>query len=262
MRLPLYQVDAFARGPFSGNPAAVVLLDAWLPDATLQAIALENNLSETAYVVPRDAGYDLRWFTPSVEVDLCGHATLASAWVLFEYGDARGDEVVFQCRAGELRVARTGELLTMDFPSRPGAPREIDPALVAALGARPLEVRAARDLLAVFEREGDVRRLAPDMAAVAALDAFAVIATAPGSATDEADFVSRFFAPAQGVPEDPATGSAHCTLIPYWSERLGKTTLHGLQVSARTGEFFCEHRGERVQIAGRVHAYLRGEIEI
>lgn len=259
MKLAIHQVDAFARHRFGGNPAAVIVLDDWLDTELLQAIALENNLSETAYAVPRGDHFDLRWFTPTVEVDLCGHATLATAHVLLANGYVSGSQIVFHTRSGELRVERSGELLAMDFPSRRAAPRETMPELERALGAVPRELLDARSLLAVFDAESDVAKLQPDLQAVARLGGFAVIATAPG---DDCDFVSRFFAPAQGVPEDPATGSAHCTLVPYWSERLGRRELHALQISQRVGEFFCVDRGERVQIAGRVVEYLRGEIEV
>jgi len=259
MKLPIYQVDAFTSRVFAGNPAAVVLLEEWLPDELLQGIAMENNLSETAFVVPRGATFDLRWFTPKVEVDLCGHATLASAHVIFGKGDAPGDEVVFESRGGTLRVRRAGDMLAMDFPARP--PRRIpdDPSVTAALGAAPDELHEARDLMAVFGSQADIEALEPDFAVMGGLGAFAIIVTAPG---DACDFVSRFFAPAVGIPEDPVTGSAHCTLTPYWSARLGKSGLHALQVSARGGELHCEHRGDRVVLKGRAVDYLRGEIEV
>jgi len=259
VKLPIFQVDAFADRVFAGNPAAVVRLGEWLPDGVLQGIAMENNLSETAFVVPREGLFDLRWFTPKVEVDLCGHATLASAHVIFEQGWANGDEVVFESAGGTLTVRREGDLLAMDFPARP--PRRIadDPRLSAALGAAPLELHVARDRLAVYGSQAEVEALQPDFAALSGLDAFAVIVTAPG---DSCDFVSRFFAPAVGIPEDPVTGSAHCTLAPYWSARLGKAALHARQVSARGGELHCEHRGDRVVLKGRAVGYLRGEIEV
>jgi PhzF family phenazine biosynthesis protein len=254
---PLFQVDAFTDRLFSGNPAAVVLLPAWLPDATLQAIAAENNLSETAYLVRKGETFGLRWFTPAIEVDLCGHATLASAFVLFEQRLASGPRVVFETRSGLLTVERRGELLAMDFPSWPPAPTAPMLSLARTLGIEPREVLASRYLLAVLDDRREVELLAPDLEAIAALDAFAVIVTAPG---DDCDFVSRFFAPRAGVPEDPVTGSAHCTLTPYWSARLGKQTLHARQVSRRGGELFCEDRGERVTIAGRAVLYLAGKI--
>lgn len=259
MKLPIFQVDAFAERLFAGNPAAVVVMPDWLPDGTLQGVAQENNYSETAFVVPRGEFFDLRWFTPEVEVDLCGHATLASAHVVFRHGYTNAERVVFRSRAGDLTVKRAGDLLAMDFPARPPRPLPADAAVSDALGAVPDELHESRDLLAVFRSQADVEALRPNFSAIAKLDTFAVIATAPG---DSCDFVSRFFAPAAGVPEDPVTGSAHCTLVPYWSRRLGKPKLHARQVSRRGGELWCEHLGERVVVAGRVVEYLRGEIEV
>ena len=259
MKLPLYQLDAFTSRLFGGNPAAVVLLDAWLPDSVLAAIAAENNLAETAFVIPRLEVSPLRWFTPAVEVDLCGHATLAAADVLFRYRFPKLARIVFSTKSGELAVTREGALLNMDFPARPGKPVAVTDALAAALGAQPRAAYLARDLLAIFDAESEVRSLRPDFARVAALDAFAVIVSAPG---DTVDFVSRFFAPRAGIPEDPVTGSSHCTLAPYWAARLGKNRLTARQLSARGGDLLCELRGERVTIAGRVVEYLRGEIEV
>lgn len=259
MKLPLYQLDAFTNRLFGGNPAAVVLLDAWLPDAVLAAIAAENNLAETAFVIPMADVSPLRWFTPAVEVDLCGHATLAAADVLFRYRFPKFDRLAFSTRSGELNVTRAGALLKMDFPARPGKQVAVTEALAAALGARPREAYLARDLLAIFDSETEVRALRPEFARIVALDAFAVIVSARG---DTVDFVSRFFAPRAGVPEDPVTGSSHCTLTPYWAARLGKNRLTAQQVSARGGDLLCELRGERVTIAGQVVEYLRGEIDI
>ncbi len=259
MKLPIFQVDAFASRVFAGNPAAVVVMDEWLSDPILQAIAQENNYSETAFVVPRGDSFDLRWFTPEIEMDLCGHATLASAHVIFQHGYTSKEEIVFRSKGGNLTVRREGDLLAMNFPAWPPRPTEADTAVNAALGATPIELHASRDLLAVFDSQADVEALRPDFPAVAKLNTLAVIATAPGNSCD---FVSRFFAPGVGVPEDPVTGSAHCTLVPYWSARLGKTKLHALQVSKRGGELFCEHLGERVVLAGRVVEYLRGEITV
>jgi PhzF family phenazine biosynthesis protein len=256
---PIHQIDAFTSRLFAGNPAAVVTLDAWLPDEVMQAIAAENNLAETAFVVLREQIAPLRWFTPTMEVDLCGHATLATAFVLFEYHDRSSAEVSFETRSGVLKVARHGDRLTLDFPSRPGTSVAISDALVGALGARPQEAYQARDLMVVLESEAVVRDLQPDLALIAALDAFAVIVTAPGA---DVDFVSRFFAPRAGIPEDPVTGSAHCTLAPYWSQRLGRNRLTARQVSRRGGELECELRGERVLISGRCVEYLRGEINV
>jgi PhzF family phenazine biosynthesis protein len=262
MRTPIYQVDAFVTGrPFSGNPAAVCPLEAWLPDAAMQSIAAQNNLSETAFFVPEGDGYRLRWFTPAIEVDLCGHATLASAFVIFRFLAPQRRAVMFQTQqAGPLTVTRDGELLALDFPSRPPTPCRMPERLAAALGRSPSAVLAARDYLAIYDTEDDVAALTPDFAAFAALDRFAVIAAAPG--INGVDFVSRFFAPAAGVPEDPVTGSAHCTLIPYWAGRLGKTRLEARQLSRRGGALSCALRGDRVTIAGRASLYLEGTITI
>ena len=256
--IPLYQIDAFTSQVFAGNPAAVCPLEDWLDDALMQNIARENNLSETAFFVRTGDRYELRWFTPAVEVDLCGHATLASAYVVFRYLEPARSDVRFDTKSGELAVARDGEMLCMDFPARPPAPCLMNQTIAEALGAAPRELLAARDYLAVFESEAEVRALKPDMRRVAALDRFAVIVTAPGSGG--VDFVSRFFAPAAGVDEDPVTGSAHCTLTPYWSARLGKKKLHALQVSARGGELWCEDRGGRIAISGRAVRFLEGTI--
>ncbi|MBV9825700.1 MAG: PhzF family phenazine biosynthesis protein [Alphaproteobacteria bacterium] len=259
--IPLYQVDAFSAGPFSGNPAAVCPLAAWLPDATMQSIAAANNLAETAFFVAEGEGYRLRWFTPTTEVDLCGHATLASAYVVFAFLAPWRRQVTFQTQqAGPLTVSRAGKQLAMDFPARPPAPCAMSEALAAALGRPPAALLAARDYLAVYDSAAEVAALRPDFAAVAALDKFAVIVTAPGR--DGIDFVSRFFAPARGIDEDPVTGSAHCTLIPYWAERLGKDRLEARQISRRGGTLSCERRGDRVTIAGRATLYLEGRITI
>ena len=258
MNIPFYQVDAFTDNVFGGNPAAVCLLDSWPEDRVLQSIAAENNLSETAFLVGGQADYALRWFTPAIEIDLCGHATLASAFVIFNYLEKGLDAVRFQTASGELRVSRSGDLLAMDFPARKATRQGAVPGLAEALGMEPVEVYGARDILAVFEREAQVRKMAPDFTALAKIEsAFAVIVTAPG---EKADFVSRFFAPNAGIPEDPVTGSAHCTLVPYWSARLEKKTLHALQVSARGGELFCEDRGDRVLMAGKAVLFARGEL--
>jgi PhzF family phenazine biosynthesis protein len=262
MRLPLYQIDAFiTEEPFSGNPAAVCPLDAWLPDAAMQAIAAANNLSETAFFVPEDGDYRLRWFTPKTEVELCGHATLASAFVIFRFLAPDLRSVRFRTeKAGTLAVGRDGELLVLDFPARPPEPCAVPGELAAALGRAPASVLAASSYLAVYNEAGDIASLAPDFAAIARLDRGGVIVTAAGQG--EVDFVSRYFAPAAGIDEDPVTGSAHCTLIPYWATRLGKTRLTARQISRRGGMLDCELRGERVAIAGRARLYLEGTIEI
>jgi PhzF family phenazine biosynthesis protein len=244
---------------FSGNPAAVCPLDHWLDDATLQAIAAENNLSETAFFVREENGLRLRWFTPVCEVDLCGHATLAAAMVWMNHIEPGAGDVRFHSQSGELQVRRDGDLYSLDFPARP--PQRVQPpsGLISTLGVEPEEVWKSRDYLAVYPTEQHVRALTPDMARLAALDLFAVIVTAPGKAVD---FVSRFFAPGQGIPEDPVTGSAHCTLVPYWSNRLGKKSLHACQVSRRGGELFCEDLGTRVKISGQAALYASGTIHI
>jgi PhzF family phenazine biosynthesis protein len=263
MRLPLYQVDAFTDRLFAGNPAAVCPLEAWLPDATMQAIAAENNLAETAFFLREGEDYALRWFTPAVEVDLCGHATLASAFVIMTRLEPGRERVAFRTlRAGTLGVSREGEGYAMDFPARPALPvAERDARLAAALGKPPVEaLAAARDYLVVYAQAADVASLAPDLAALAALDRTAVIVTAPGQ--DGVDFVSRFFAPALGVPEDPVTGSAHCTLAPYWAERLGKERLEARQLSRRGGTLACTVAGDRVAISGRAVLYLEGTIHV
>ena len=259
MQLSRYQVDAFTDGPFSGNPAAVVPLSQWLPEPTMQAIALENNLSETAFVVPRDdGGFDLRWFTPLIEVDLCGHATLATAWVLFNRMEHTGDSITFHTRSGPLTVARDGARLAMDFPARPPEEAEVGD-VTAALGARPEAVLAAPYAMAVMDSEETVRAIRPDFARIAALDIPELIVTAPGR---DCDFVSRFFAPAAGIDEDPVTGSAHCILIPYWSQRLGKTELFARQVSSRGGALWCALKSDRVSISGYATLYLEGTITL
>lgn len=259
MKLPLYQVDAFTRRRFGGNPAAVCPLPKWLPDALLQQIAAENNLAETAFFVAEPDGYHLRWFTPAVEVDLCGHATLAAAFVLMDCLGFSANQVTFHSRSGPLTVTRAEELYTLDFPSRPGRRQEPDAAITAALGARPEAVYTARDTMCVFASAAEVLALRPEMRALAQMEPFAFIATAPG---EDCDFVSRFFAPKQGLDEDPVTGSAHCTLTPFWAERLGKTSLFARQVSARGGELWVEQRGDRVRISGQGVLYLTGFIEI
>ena len=259
MKIPLYQIDAFSSRVFAGNPAAVCPLPSWLPDTTLQSIAAENNLAETAYIVGGHGQYEIRWFTPAIEIDLCGHATLASGFVVMSVLEPGCNEVLFSSKSGPLRVTREGETYTLDFPSRDPVRREAPPGLADALGSRPVEVWSSRDVMAVFDSEESVRALRPDMARLAQLDAFAVIATAPGR---ECDFVSRFFAPKAGIPEDPVTGSAHSTLTPFWAKRLGKSRLRARQVSARGGELTCEQRGDRVLIGGHVAKYLEGTIEV
>ena len=261
MKIPIYQLDAFSDRPFAGNPAAVCPLESWLPEAAMQAIATENNLSETAFFVPEGGRYGLRWFTPVSEIDLCGHATLATAYVVFRFLKPGSRHVAFRTeKAGVLEVTGENDLLALDFPSRPPEPCAVPSALAKGLGRAPEAVFAARDYLAVFGSAQEVAALEPDFKALAGLDRFAVIVTAPGEGG--VDFVSRFFAPAKGVDEDPVTGSSHCTLIPYWAKRLGKKRLEARQVSRRGGALFCEDRGERVTIAGRVALYMTGTIEV
>lgn len=257
MELKLYQVDAFAEKLFEGNPAAVVPLAEWLDDDLLRAIANENNLSETAFFVAEGAGYRLRWFTPAAEVDLCGHATLASAHVLFEHLGHEGEEIVFDTRSGDLRVRRSGDGLSMDFPASLPEPVDAPDELLSGLGAVPAEVLAASDYVAVFERESDIRELKPDFARLARLDRRGVLVTAPGN---EVDFVSRCFFPALAVNEDPVTGSAHCELAPYWAAQLGKQRLIARQLSRRGGMVGCEVGNGRVVLSGRTVDYLIGAL--
>lgn len=258
MKLPIYQIDAFTNKTFSGNPAAVCPLNDWLDDKTLQLIAAENNLSETAFFVKKNNFYELRWFTPTMEVDLCGHATLSAAFVIFNYLESKLNKISFNTKkAGILVVKKENDLLSMDFPSRKALPCNPSNVLIRSFNFIPSEVLLARDYLVIFESEEQIRSLKPDMNRIMLLDSLGVIVTAPGT---KADFVSRFFAPKAGVPEDPVTGSAHSTLIPYWSERLNKNKLHAYQISPRGGELFCQDLGERVKIAGQGILYSDGFI--
>jgi PhzF family phenazine biosynthesis protein len=265
--LPIYQIDAFTSELFRGNPAAVCPLDEWLPDDLMQKIAAENNLSETAFFVPRDRDWEIRWFSPVAEVPLCGHATVATAYTVFcELGRMADDVVTFHSpHSGALPVRRQGDLFVLDFPAHASAPCAADDAGAQALGTALSKAPHERWLsegsryLAVFEHAADVQALAPDMTALLALGK-PVIATAPGAGG--VDFVSRFFAPTLGIPEDPVTGSAHCALIPFWAERLGKTELRAQQISSRGGELSCKQRGDRVDIGGRAVRYLQGMIAI
>ncbi len=259
MKLTQYQVDAFASRAFEGNPAAVCVLESWLDDALLQAVAEENNLSETAFLVASDKGFQLRWFTPVKEVDLCGHATLAAAHVLFHHLAYAEPVVIFETRSGKLFVEKQGEALVMDFPARPPVPVDPPPALIAGLGRRPVEVLAADDYLAVFDSEADIRAIVPDQALLGSLDRRGVIVTAPGA---DADFVSRFFAPKFGIPEDPVTGSAHCTLAPYWIARLGKNFLRAKQLSRRGGSLDCTLQAGRVLLSGHAITFMKAEISL
>jgi PhzF family phenazine biosynthesis protein len=258
--LPVYFVDAFADRPFTGNPAAVCPLERAIDDASMQAIAAEIGFSETAFIRREAAGWTIRWFTPTLEVDLVGHATLAAAFVIFERLEPGSSEVRFDSRGGPLVATRQGDLIAMDFPARVPVPVGVPAGLVDALGRAPAELLAATHYLAVYREAAEIVALKPDMARLAALDRAAVIVTAPSTPAIGGDFVSRFFAPANGVPEDPVSGVAHCSLIPYWSQRLGKRLLVGRQLSKRGGELVCEDRRARVMIAGRAALVLEGRI--
>lgn len=257
MKIKQYQIDAFATRAFEGNPAAVCPLESWLDDGILQAIAEENNLSETAFFVPSEKGFELRWFTPVKEVDLCGHATLASAHVIFEILGYAKQAITFETRSGDLFVERHGKLLKMDFPARPPAPCMLSEILLKGLGQRPVEVLAANDYMAVFDSEATVCAITPDQSLLSQLDLRGVIATARGT---DVDFVSRFFAPKSGIPEDPVTGSAHCTLAPYWANKLGKNILSARQVSKRGGNIACEVNSGRVMLSGYAVTFMEAEI--
>jgi PhzF family phenazine biosynthesis protein len=261
MTIPIYQVDAFTSKLFGGNPAAICPLTEWLPDEVMQKIAIENNLAETAFFVKTDNGFLLRWFTPEYEIDLCGHATLASAHILFTELGYKQDSIHFETvKAGVLSVKKDGDQYSMDFPSRPPIPIEQPNGLIEALGGKqPLAILRSRDYFLVYETEDDIREIAPDFFALSKMDTVGVIITSAGK---EADFVSRFFAPGAGIPEDPVTGSAHCNLIPYWAKKLGKNKLHAYQISARKGELWCELKGDRVLMSGNAVTYLKGEIFI
>jgi len=263
MTIPIYQADAFTDQLFGGNPAAICPLTEWLPAETMQKIATENNLAETAYFVKAEDGYSLRWFTPELEIDLCGHATLATAHILFTELGYEGDVIRFETqKAGVLTVTKEGDKYTLDFPSRPPEPVDLPMDLINALGGKiPVEILKGRDYFVVYETEEDVRELKPDFNLLAKIDAIGIIVTAEGDA-DDVDFVSRFFAPAAGINEDPVTGSAHCNLIPYWAEMLEKDELHAFQISSRKGELWCTNKGDRVLMSGKAVTYLKGEIYI
>ena len=257
MELTLYQIDAFTNQVFKGNPAAVCPLNDWLLDTDLQAIAAENNLSETAFYVPAGAGFQLRWFTPKAEVDLCGHATLATAFVIFNLSDYADNTIKFETKSGELAVTKRDDWLVMDFPSQPGKPCATPALLIEGLGKAPVEVLSSKDYMAVFEAEEDVIDLKPNFDALSNLDLRGVMVTAKGK---DVDFVSRFFAPRHGINEDPVTGSAHCALTPYWAGKLNKTKLSARQVSQRSGTIECELRGNRVILSGKAVKYMEGKI--
>jgi len=259
MKIPIYQVDAFTEKLFRGNPAAVCPLEKWLDEDLMQSIAAENNLSETAFYVRRGNGFEIRWFTPKVEIDLAGHPTLATAHVIFNHRGYNGDEITFFSKRGELKVTKMNDMIQLDFPA--AEPKKVSPpeALINGLGKTPKEVLKSRDYLAVFDSEKEVLSLKPDFPTLSKLDCLGIIATANG---ERSDFVSRFFAPNAGINEDPVTGSAHTLLIPFWAKQLKKNKLHALQVSERGGELFCEFNGDRVYIGGKAVTYLIGEIEV
>jgi len=261
MRVPIFQVDAFTSRRFGGNPAAVMLMETFPPDATLQALAAENNLAETAFLVHAGGDYRLRWFTPVTEVPLCGHATLASAAVVMERLERDRKSVVFQSMSGRLPVRQDGAGYLMDFPSRPSTPVLAPPELTNALGVTPIEVLVNEfNYMARVESEQILRELAPDMTALARIGRPGVIVTA--ASDGDYDFVSRYFAPAKGIPEDPVTGAAHCMLAPYWQKQLGKNEFFAFQASRRGGEVFCRLINDRVELKGECVFYMEGEAEI
>ncbi len=256
MRLPIFQVDAFAEGPFTGNPAAVMPLEAWLPEDQMQAIAEENNLSETAFVVREPGGWHIRWFTTVTEVDLCGHATLAAASVILTELEPAATELTFQSRSGPLGVCREGRGFRLDFPARPGRPApELQEVVAERLGFQPVEVRLSRDLLIILEEESQVRDHRPDFEALRSLPGMGKLISAPGTTVD---CVSRCFFPGDGVPEDPVTGSAHCTIVPYWASRLGRSEIRAYQASPRGGHLACRWIGDRVHLVGSAFRVLEG----
>lgn len=260
MQIPLYQIDAFTDRAFGGNPAAVCPLDAWLDDDIMQAIAAENNLSETAFFVANgNDNYGLRWFTPAAEVDLCGHATLATAFLLLDKLTPEADQVSFETRSGALSVVREGGRLMMDFPALPASETPLPAGFVEAIGEEPVAFLRAVKNMAVFETESTVRSIKPNFDYIAGLDGMGLIITAPG---DESDCASRYFAPQVGINEDPVTGSAHCTIAPYWSDRMNKADIHARQVSARSGDLYCRMDGERVRMGGHAVLFLSGQIDL
>ncbi len=256
--MKLYQVDAFTEKVFAGNPAAVVPLESWLTDDEMQKISAENNLSETAYFVEQDDGtYSIRWFTPKTEVDICGHATLASAHVLYEHLGFKGEKVVFQSKSGELTVEKKGDIYWMNFPSNPPEPIPVPKLLPEAIGTIPIYTGVNRDMLVLLQDESTVRSIKPDFSLLEKMEVRGIIITAKG---EDSDFVSRFFAPSVGIYEDPVTGSAHSILTPFWEKRLGKSSFKARQVSDRGGNIMCNQKGDRVEIGGAAITYMVGEI--
>ncbi len=259
MEIPLYQIDAFTDHVFGGNPAAVCPLGEWIDDGLMQSIAEENNLSETAFFVKKGAQYEIRWFTPRVEIELAGHPTLAAAYVIFNYLDRKADKISFSSKSGELVITREGDLIKMNFPAMEPVETDNNELLDRALGLQPVELYRTRDYLAVYRSQGEVLSIKPDFGLLGQLDCLGVIVSAPG---ERVDFVSRCFAPSVGINEDPVTGSAHSTLVPYWAKRLKKDKLHALQLSRRGGELFCRYLGERIEISGKAVPYLKGMIRV
>jgi PhzF family phenazine biosynthesis protein len=261
MKLHLYQVDAFTEKVFGGNPAAVCPLDEWLTDEQMQHIAAENNLAETAFFVKKNDAFEIRWFTPKIEVDLCGHATLATAHVMFNHLNYPDKQIVFfSAKSGELRVYKNEDLLTLDFPADDFEKIEMPDFISVCFDAEPIEAYQGKtDLMFVFNSETDIKNIRPDFRSINALGGRGVIVTAKG---DKVDFVSRFFAPQSGIEEDPVTGSAHTTLTPYWAKKLGKDVLTAVQLSSRIGNLECKYMGDRIEISGKAVTYLKGEIDI
>jgi len=259
MEISLYQIDAFASKLFEGNPAAVCPLDEWLPDNTMQSIAEENNLSETAFFVPKANGFHIRWFTPKSEVDLCGHATLATAYVLFDILGYKRDKIEFDSRSGLLLVTKDNERIVMDFPAQPPVLCDIPKEIIKAFDIAPIECLKSEDFIVVFEREIDIESAKPDLGQLTKLDLRGVIITAKSS---RYDFIARFFAPKYGIAEDPVTGSAYTQLAPYWASKIGSKRFSVKQVSSRGGELTCEIVDDRVLISGKAIKYLEGKINI
>jgi len=259
VKIDIYQIDAFANRAFEGNPAAVCPLDSWLPDELMQSIAAENNLAETAFFVPEGTGYFIRWFTPITEVDLCGHATLASAYVLFNLLGFNGDKIDFDSKSGILSVSRDGDCLIMDFPSQPPEPCDTPKEIIEAFGMIPNECLKHEDYVVIFDNEEQIQMANPDFEMLKKLDCRGVIISA---LSEEYDFVARFFAPNFGIPEDPVTGSAYTRLVPYWAQKTDKTSFRVKQLSSRGGELLCELRDDRVLISGRAVKYLEGSLEV
>jgi len=260
MQHTIYQIDAFADKIFEGNPAAVVPLDEWLPNEVMQKIAMENNLSETAFFVPLENGFHIRWFTPVTEVNLCGHATLATSYVLFNHLNYREKEIVFESKSGKLNVKKENDLIWLNFPASGLKEIEFPENVDQAFGTKPVKcLKGREDIMFVFKSENDIQNLKPDLQYLETLDARGIIATA---SSEKYDFVSRFFAPIEGIDEDPVTGSAHTMLIPYWAVELGKNEMVAKQISLRGGIIHCKHLGERVEIGGQAITYMTGNMKI